>query len=89
MKKNIKQHYTEIKEMYEKGCPIAEISKTFDIGKDAIYNAISIMGISKRVKAKNEEVKTLVYADNRKPVLEKLIIDGKRYTDITPIFAPR
>ena len=89
-KKEIKKLYPGIKEMYEKGCTIKEIATTLDVSKEAIYNAITVMNIPLRKKNIVEpEIKVLMYADNTPPILEKMIIGGKRYTDVTPIFSPR
>lgn len=88
-KKEIKKHYPAIKAMYKNGSTVKEIAEEFDISKEAIYNAITIMGISLRRKNLIEVESELVYADNRPLILERLIIDGKRYVDITPIFSPR
>ena len=86
-----KHLYPKIKEMYESGSPIIDISITLNISNYAIYKAISDMDIKQR---KKENVlkrieKELVYANNSAPVIEKVFIDGKRYTDITPLFSPR
>lgn len=85
-----KHLYPKIKEMYESGLPIIDISITLNISNYAIYKAISDMNIAKR---KREDVLNRIekgpeYVDN-KVTLKKVVIDGKRYTDITPIFAPR
>lgn len=88
-KKEIKVHYPTIRKMYENGSKVKEIAAALDVSKEAIYNAITIMGISLRKKKLIEVENGLVYADNRPPILERLIIDGKRYVDITPLFSPR
>ena len=88
-KKEVKKHYPLIKEMYEKGMDSKEIAKFLDVSNVAIYNAISNMGISLRRKVIEENETKLIYADNSVPVFERMIINGKCYTDITPIFAPR
>ena len=76
--------------MYEKGVPKNEIAYALRIGKGTIYNALSNMALPRRRKAGSMEydVNELVYADNS-VILEKVVINGKRYTDITPLFAPR
>lgn len=88
-KKQIKPLYPKIKEMYEQGEEIETISKTLDLCINSIYNAISNMGLPRRRKTRSTVEECLIYADNRTPVFERLIIDGKVYTDITPMFAPR
>lgn len=82
--------FPKIKEMYENGESISEIAKTLKICNSSIYNALSNMGIPKRtnrggVVRKEEE---LVYADNR-VTIEKIIVNGKHYEDITSLFSPR
>ena len=88
-RKDIKKNYPAIKEMYENGCSITQIATTLDLSRPSIYNAICIMGISRRAERKEQELSQLTYADNRPPVLEKLIENGKRYTDVTPLYSPR
>lgn len=86
----VKQRYKNIKEMYEKGVPINEIAYALRIGTGTIYNALSNMALPRRRKAGSMgyDINELVYADNS-VILEKVVINGKRYTDITPLFAPR
>lgn len=88
-KKEVKKHYPLIKEMYEKGIESKEIAEFFGVSIGSIYNAISNMGISLRRKVIEENEMKLVRVDNSEPVFERMIINGKCYTDITPIFAPR
>ena len=88
-KKEVKKHYPLIKEMYEKGIESKEIAEFLGVSKGSIYNAISSMGISARKKVIEENEKKLARADDSCPVFERMIINGKCYTDITPIFAPR
>lgn len=84
---SVKKLYPQIREMHEQGMSSREIGNVLGVGKQTINNAISIMGLSKK-RVRSEE-QNLVYADNKPPALEKVIIYGKRYTDITPILAPR
>ena len=86
----VKQRYEKIKEMYEKGVPIKEIAYALKIGNGTVYNALSNMALPRRRKAGSmgSDVNELVYADNT-VVLKKVVIYGKRYIDVTPIFAPR
>lgn len=81
----IKPLYPQIKEMYLGGVTISEMSRTLNISSATIYNAVSNMYLPRR-SAKDES--NLKYADNTVK-LEKVIIDGKVYTDVTPLFAPR
>ena len=91
MKKNeLKPIYGIIKKMYEEGSEVKEIVESLDISRDSIYRALAKMNIKMRLSTRRKyEDEVLVYAENKPPVLEKIIIDGKRYTDITPLFAPR
>ena len=84
---SVKKFYPQIKAMHEQGMSAQEIGDALDMGKQTILNAISVMGLAKK-RPKLDEFK-LIYADNKPSVLEKVIIGGKRYTDITPIFSPR
>lgn len=76
--------------MYEKGVHIKEIAYALKIGNRTVYNALSNMALPRRRKARSMgyDVNELVYADNT-VVLKKVAVDGKRYIDVTPIFAPR
>lgn len=84
-KQQIKPLYPQIKEMYLGGVTITEMARTLKISSATIYNAVSNMYLPRR-SAKDES--NLKYADNTVK-LEKVIIDGKIYTDVTPIYAPR
>ena len=84
-KQQVKQHYPKIKEMYLNGVPALKIAEELKLTKCAIYNAISNMYLPRR---QGMDESKLVYADNR-VVLQKVVIYGKRYIDVTPIFAPR
>lgn len=84
---SVKKLYPQIREMHEQGMCAREIANALDLGKQTINNAISVMGLSK--KRPKEDESNLIYAENKIPVLEKVIICGKSYTDITPILAPR
>lgn len=87
VKGSVKKHYPQIKAMHEQGMSAQEIADELGLGKQSILNAISVMGLAKKRPQVDES--KLIYADNSGPVLEKVIIYGKLYTDITPIFAPR
>ena len=93
MKKAVKRSREEIemqfpimKEMYESGYTVNDIANHFCISASSVHNTFNVMGFA--VKPKIDE-SNLVYADNKEPVLEKVIIGGKLYTDITPLFSPR
>lgn len=81
-----KELYQQIKEMYESGIAIREIEQKLHIGNCKIYRVLSRMGVQRRRVSYDES--KLVYAD-KKVELKKVVINGKRYIDVTPIFAPR
>lgn len=83
---SVKKLHPQIREMHEQGMSAREISNVLGVGKQVINNAISVMGLAKK-RVKPEET-NLIYADNRPPVLEKVIINGKLYTDVAPLFIP-
>ena len=85
--KERKERREKIKEMYEKGMNLFDIAESFGVSVLTVTNDLSLAGIRvRKERAMNES--NLVYADNSVE-LEKVVIDGKTYTDITPIFAPR
>lgn len=77
----------QAKEMYENGYTVKEIAKLFGVSKESIYNSFTIIGLC--LKKPTIDENNLVYADNSIPEFEKVVIDGKTYIDVTPIFAPR
>ena len=83
---SVKKFYPQIREMHEKGICAKEIGIALNLEKQSINNAIAIMGLAKK-RVKPEET-NLIYADNRPPVLEKVIVNGKLYTDVAPLFIP-
>lgn len=96
MSKTVKRSREEIekqvpimKEMFESGYRIAEIAKFFGISQSSVHNSFNVMGLAFNKRNLSIDENNLVYAVNKAPVLEKVIIDGKLYTDITPLFAPR
>ena len=90
MGKSIRQQLREdadtIKQMFAKGYTVSEIAKAFKVDAITMYEVMRWMGFSFKKSAIDES--NLVYADNTVK-LEKVVICGKRYTDITPLFAPR
>lgn len=82
--------YGMIKEMYEAGTEVRELVELLDVSRDTIYRALAKMNVKMRLstRRKNED-ETLVYAVEKPVVLEKVMVNGKVYTDITPLFAPR
>lgn len=82
--------YGMIKDMYESGTEVKELVELLDVSRDTIYRALAKMNVKMRLstRRKNED-DNLVYAKERPVVLEKVVVDGKSYTDITPLFSPR
>ena len=89
-KADLKSMYGLIKEMYESGSEVKEIVCELGISKDSIYRALAKMNVKIRLERRRKyEDERLVYAVHEEPVLEKIVIDGKRYIDITPLFSPK
>ena len=84
---SVKKFYPQIKAMHEQGMSAQEIGDALGLGRQTIHNVLSVMGLSKK-RPQIDESK-LIYAENKPYVLKRMIINGKHYTDITPIFAPR
>lgn len=80
----IEEQFKKMKKMWEEGCTLTEIAKSNCTSISNVKDTFAIMGYSR----KRQVIENLVYADNRVK-LEKVVIDGKRYTDVTPIFSPR
>lgn len=87
-KKELEERRMKARELYEKGLNVYDIAKTMGVAISTVYNSLSLAGITLQKERGIDESK-LYYADNRPQILERLIIDGKRYVDITPIFSPR
>ena len=81
----IAEHYKGMKKMLDEGCTIMDIAQAFNLSINSVYNTFNFMGDSLK-KPKEEEL--LMYADNSVK-LNQVVIGGKRYTDITPLFAGR
>lgn len=83
-KEEIIEQFEQYKKMYEEGYLVREIAFECDTNQSNVLNTFTLMGYS----TKREEPEKLVYADNSVK-FEKVVIGGKRYTDITQIFSPR
>ena len=82
--------YGMIKNMYESGTEVKELVELLDVSRDTIYRALAKMNVRLRLTTRRKyEEEELVYVSERPIVLEKVVIDGKSYTDITPLFSPR
>ena len=97
---SVKKLYPQIQAMHEQGMKAQEIGAALNLSKQAIYNVLSNLGLSKPRGMYDEAA--LIYADNKPPVLEKVTLYGKWKvkdgircrenricTDITPLFSPR
>ena len=84
-KEIIEKQFKTMKKMWEEGRSIKEMAEACGVGNCTVYNTFNLMGISLK---KSTDESRLVYADNSVK-LEKVVINGKRYTDVTPVFAPR
>ena len=84
---SVKKFYPQIKEMHLQGMSAQEIGDALGLERRTINNTISLMGLQK--KRKKLEEKNLVYAENKKPVFERLTINGKNYIDVAPLYIPR
>lgn len=86
-RKEIVENFPKVQEMYNNGMTTEEIAEAFNVSKSSVWNWFNIMGIT--MKKRLIEETNLVYAVHTPPVLEKVTINGKIYTDITPLFSPR
>ena len=85
-RKAMEEYRQNVKELYKSGMNTTEIAEKLDVSYSSVHNTLVILGLN--VKKRGIDENKLVYADNS-IILKKLIINGKRYTDITPIYAPR
>lgn len=86
MRQQLREEATTIKQMFTIGYSVPEIAKAFGVDKITMYEVMRWMGFNFRKSSIDEN--KIFYADNSVK-LEKVVINGKRYTDITPLFAPR
>ena len=83
--------HAKIREMFASGKSIAEISFILDISKTYVSAVVKKSDVKKKynvVAKKNLIDENTVFADNSVN-LEKLVVDGKKYLDITQALAPR
>ena len=82
--------YGLIKDMYESGSEVKDIVCELGICRDSVYRALSQMGVKMRLSTRRKyEDETLVYAVIEPIIIEKIIIEGKQYEDITPLISPK
>ena len=82
----IKSCYPKIKELHEKGVLLKDIAAILDININTVHYAITAMGLPRRRNVVDES--KLLYANNR-IFLKRVIINGKKYTDVTPLLVRR
>lgn len=76
-----KENWETIQRMVEAGASIEEMMKATGYAKKTVRSAIS------SIRAREpEEEENLVYVEKKKPVVERIVIDGKVYLDITEAF---
>lgn len=85
-REEIERQFPVMKEMYESGWRVIDIANFFGISASSVHNTFNFMGYSVKPRMEIDEI-NLVYAEHKTPVLEKVIINGKRYTDITPLLS--
>lgn len=79
----------QIIKMHLEGYNYVEIGYEVDLSSTYVGKILKKYGYGKNARAEDVLIdENTKYADNR-IVLEKLFINGKQYTDITPVFAPR
>lgn len=88
-REEMEMQFPVMKEMYESGYSVADIANYFCISVSSVHNTCNIMGYSLKKRSADVDESNLVYADNKPPVLEKVVEGGKLYIDITPVIAPR
>ena len=90
--KSSAQLHREILKLYSSGKTLMEISFLLDVSKRYISAVVRKNGMSTHrnfaVVEKNLIDENTVFADNRIR-LEKLMVDGKKYLDITQALSPR
>ena len=85
-RKEVKEYHQSVKVLYENGMDMIEIAKALGVSYSSVHNTLVILGL--HIKKRGIDESKLIYADNR-VILKKLMVNGKRYTDVTPVFAPR
>ena len=84
----------QIKKKYKAGKKIKHISAELNVSETFVRTTLKKWGLNKRLFFCSEENlidENTKFAEDRLAnlVLEKVLIDGKMYEDITPIFSPR
>ena len=84
----------QIKRKYKAGKKLKHISDELNVSETFVRSTLKKLGIHKKVFLCSEENlinENTIFAEDRFAdiLLEKVMIDGKMYEDITPIFSPR
>ena len=92
--KKIKENTIKAQEMYKEGKTTTQISCELKVSITFVRNALKKCGLGTRDVFHPEKDlinESTIFAEDRLAnlVLEKVMIDGKMYEDITPIFSPR
>lgn len=91
-KKKYREAQKKVLEMYLAGEKISEIHKALDVSVTFIHKEIKAAGLKPRkefvVSEPNLINENTVFADNELKI-EILIINGKRYQDVTQVFGGR
>lgn len=72
----------KVVDMYRSGMKRTEISKELKLSYSLVYDLTNDYKDEHREEIKNE----LTYAEKRVPKIERLVINGKRYLDVTDVF---
>lgn len=88
-KKMAKHYHNEIEQMVEEGKSIHEIAKKIELSTRTVGDYIYKTGMKEKgFRATSEELEmcNLQFAEERKPVIEKVIYRGKAWEDITELY---
>ena len=72
----------KVVDMYRSGMKRTEISKELKLSYSLVYELTNDYKAERQEEIKNE----LTYAEKRVPKIERLVINGKRYLDVTDVF---
>ena len=72
----------KVVDMYRSGMKRTEISKELKLSRSLVYEVINAYKAEYKEEIKNE----LTYAEKRVPKIERVVINGKRYLDVTDVF---
>lgn len=77
-------------EMRKAGSSTKEISEKTGCGLSTVQNYIRAAGliVDRRKKDEWEPEFPTIFAHPRKPKIEKVVVDGKRYLDVTDLYVP-